>query len=207
MPMNAKEKEAFDLGRGIEAEYAELRRNASKNRSKPLGVFDLSVLAKERDKAIAEIDRKANEAKAVIERDYRIAIAKITEDLKHACSEIKRSDRLKNKKPKVSRSEAKSKVRSQKITAKSLDERLKFFDGNCAYCGEFLGKNKQIDHVVPISKLGADTLENIVYVCHSCNTSKGNRDFLDWYRSKSFWTQEREDKVISITGRLDALKP
>lgn len=179
---------------------------AKKEQQAKFSGFDLPTLLKQKNEAIAKIDRQASEAKAAIEREYKLAVLKITNDLKQAHAEIRRTEKLKNKKPSVSRTEAKSKVRSEKMTQKNLSDRLKLFDGCCAYCGEHLGKNKQIDHVVPISKLGADTLDNVVFACHSCNTSKGNRNFLDWYRSKSFWTQERESKVLSVTGKLDALK-
>lgn len=167
---------------------------------------DLETLLKKKNKAIAEVEKQAIENRELIERDYKNIVAKVSDDLKRACAEIQRIEKQKTKKAPVTRSEAKSKVRSEKISQKDLNNRLNFFDGCCAYCREPLGKNKQIDHVVPISKLGADTLDNIVYVCHSCNTSKGNRDFLAWYRSKPFWSQERESKVLSITGKLDALK-
>lgn len=220
--MNTEEKAAYDLGsgkstqafqndncwrQGIEADNADLRGNASKNKQRTKSSsFDLSALSREKDIAIAKIDRQASEAKALIEKTYRLEIAKITNDLKRAYSDIRRTDKLKNKKPSVTRTEAKSRVRSEKMTPKNLSDRLKLFDSCCAYCSELLGKNKQVDHVVPISKLGADTLDNIIFVCQSCNLSKGNRDFLDWYRSKPFWTQEQESKVLSVTGKLDALK-
>lgn len=177
-----------------------------KERSEKLKGIDLPTLLKEKDAAIAKIDRQAANAKAAIEKEYKLTVLRITNDLKQAHAEIRRAEKLNNKKPSVSRTEAKSKVRSEKMTPKNLSDRLNLFDGCCAYCGEYLGKNKQIDHVVPISKLGADTLDNIVFACQSCNTSKGNRNFLDWYRSKPFWTQERESKVLSVTGKLDALK-
>lgn len=179
---------------------------AKKEQSAKFSGFDLPTLLKEKDAAIAKIDRQAANAKAAIEKEYKLAVLKITNDLKQAHAEIRRAEKLNNKKPSVSRTEAKSKVRSEKMTPKNLSDRLNLFDGCCAYCGEHLGKNKQIDHVVPISKLGADTLDNIVFACQSCNTSKGNRNFLDWYRSRPFWTQERESKVLSVTGKLDALK-
>lgn len=188
--MTDEEETRWDVDIGIEEAYRELRGNASKNRVRPpqksSDSFDLSALSKE--------------------RDYRVAVAKIADDLKRVCSGIRRSDKLKSRKPPVTRTEAKSKVRSEKISAEDLVDRLALFGGCCAYCSEPLGKNKQVDHVVPISKLGADTLENIVFVCQSCNSSKGNRDFLDWYRTKSFWNQERESKVLSVTGKLNALK-
>lgn len=52
------------------------------------------------------------------------------------------------------------------------------FDGKCAYCGE-LGELHQ-DHFVPHSKGGAYTKKNIVPACQSCNSSKSNKNPLDW---------------------------
>ncbi len=38
-----------------------------------------------------------------------------------------------------------------------------------------------MDHVVPLSKGGANAAHNSVPACTSCNTSKGNKDLRDWY--------------------------
>ena len=47
-------------------------------------------------------------------------------------------------------------------------------DGNrCQYCG--IGRNLTIDHVVPRSRGGRDTWENLVTACDDCNVRKGNR--------------------------------
>jgi 5-methylcytosine-specific restriction endonuclease McrA len=46
-------------------------------------------------------------------------------------------------------------------------------DGHrCAYCG---GHATTVDHVLPRSRGGADTWENLVACCVSCNNAKGNR--------------------------------
>lgn len=43
----------------------------------------------------------------------------------------------------------------------------------CQYCGD---KNKiSLDHVLPISRGGKDTWENLVTACFPCNNKKGNR--------------------------------
>lgn len=42
----------------------------------------------------------------------------------------------------------------------------------CRYCG---GHATTTDHIVPKSKGGTDTWENLVACCRSCNGSKGNR--------------------------------
>ncbi|MBI2425627.1 MAG: HNH endonuclease [Candidatus Hydrogenedentes bacterium] len=46
----------------------------------------------------------------------------------------------------------------------------------CQYCGcPLSGKNLTIDHVMPRSRGGQDTWENVVLACSSCNVRKGNR--------------------------------
>lgn len=45
-------------------------------------------------------------------------------------------------------------------------------NNTCQYCG---AKSKlTIDHVIPRSKGGGDTWENLVVACSSCNTKKGS---------------------------------
>lgn len=46
----------------------------------------------------------------------------------------------------------------------------------CLYCGEqFPGTKLTRDHVVPVSRGGKDSWENVVSACVGCNTRKGNR--------------------------------
>ena len=54
---------------------------------------------------------------------------------------------------------------------------LYFRDRNtCQYCGRRLkAKDLNIDHVVPRSRGGADTWENLVCACVACNIRKGSR--------------------------------
>jgi hypothetical protein len=46
-------------------------------------------------------------------------------------------------------------------------------DHTCQYCGSV--KKLTIDHVIPKSKGGGDTWENMVVACSSCNAKKGDR--------------------------------
>lgn len=48
------------------------------------------------------------------------------------------------------------------------------YDHQCAYCLQEFGHLEQ-DHVVPLSKGGTHTIENVVPACFSCNRSKGSR--------------------------------
>lgn len=45
--------------------------------------------------------------------------------------------------------------------------------GRCFYCHR--RAELTLDHVIPLSKNGSSTAENLVFACKSCNSSKGGR--------------------------------
>lgn len=54
--------------------------------------------------------------------------------------------------------------------------RKQVFDAHgeiCSKCGSV--ENIQIDHIVPVAKMGPNTIENYIPLCRSCNASKGSR--------------------------------
>lgn len=55
--------------------------------------------------------------------------------------------------------------------------------GGCAYCSA-TGTALQRDCVLPISRGGRYTLDNVVPACRSCNTSKCNDEVTGWMRRK-----------------------
>jgi 5-methylcytosine-specific restriction endonuclease McrA len=55
--------------------------------------------------------------------------------------------------------------------------------GGCAYCRAETGA-LQRDCVLPISRGGRYTLENVVPACASCNASKHNDEVTGWLRRK-----------------------
>lgn len=55
--------------------------------------------------------------------------------------------------------------------------------GACAYCGAGDG-SLQKDCVLPISRGGRYTFENVVPACRSCNASKSNDEVTGWLRRK-----------------------
>ncbi|MCI1020343.1 HNH endonuclease [Microbacterium sp. C5A9] len=55
--------------------------------------------------------------------------------------------------------------------------------GGCAYCGA-TGIAMQRDCVMPISRGGRYTVENVVPACGSCNASKRNDEVTSWLRRK-----------------------
>ena len=55
--------------------------------------------------------------------------------------------------------------------------------GGCAYCGSPAGA-LQRDCVLPISRGGRYTIDNVVPACCSCNASKCNDEVTSWLRRK-----------------------
>lgn len=52
----------------------------------------------------------------------------------------------------------------------------------CWYCGLVMEPSKLTkDHVSPRSKGGDNDMDNIIMVCKTCNSSKGNMDLFEWY--------------------------
>lgn len=72
------------------------------------------------------------------------------------------------------------------------------FDGRCAYCGE-RSERVDPDHVVPLSRGGADSVTNLLPACLSCNSSKGARLLHEW----AAWRAERGLEPRVTTWELD----
>lgn len=73
----------------------------------------------------------------------------------------------------------------------------------CTYCGKTeaeelddIGAALSIDHIIPISYSGYNTLFNITNACRSCNSSKSNRHVLDFYNRSDAFTEERLNVLI-----------
>lgn len=83
-----------------------------------------------------------------------------------------------------------------------LRQRLKDFDNACAYCGK--AEQITLDHFIPISKGGTDSLWNIVPACHSCNSSKNASLAQDWYPRQSFFNRDRWKKILTVLGKSES---
>jgi 5-methylcytosine-specific restriction endonuclease McrA len=64
-------------------------------------------------------------------------------------------------------------------------ETLKAMENNaikCIYCDKKFKdeKDKTIDHIIPLSKGGLHSVNNVCVCCSFCNTSKGAKLLKDW---------------------------
>jgi 5-methylcytosine-specific restriction endonuclease McrA len=56
--------------------------------------------------------------------------------------------------------------------------------GRCAFCRMRLGKDRHIDHIVPLSKGGTSNRQNLQLLCKPCNLSKGSKDQIEFMQAK-----------------------
>lgn len=80
------------------------------------------------------------------------------------------------------------------LTVEDYAETLATFNNACAYCGvtdDQLSTSLQQEHVIPLSKGGGYTKENIIPACASCNLSKGTRNMETWYKDQEAFTAQR----------------
>mgnify|MGYP001613087809 FL=1 len=57
-------------------------------------------------------------------------------------------------------------------------------DGKCAYCAVDLIDGFEVDHIVPLSKNGSSTKENLCLACQHCNRTKHARTPEEWYKRR-----------------------
>jgi len=71
----------------------------------------------------------------------------------------------------------------------------------CAYCGR-PDEALQKDCVLPISRGGRYTLENVVPACRSCNASKCNDEVTGWLRRKRLDERAFLTRYVELRGQL-----
>jgi len=56
----------------------------------------------------------------------------------------------------------------------------------CWYCGKKVENPKEltVDHIIPRSKGGDNSMDNIFLVCKTCNSSKRDMDVMEWFFTK-----------------------
>lgn len=127
--------------------------------------------------------------------------------------EIARKDReYKRRNPHVYR-KANQKYRARKnklpytLTIGEWKCILKYFNNRCVYCGisekESLleyGERLHQEHFIPLSQGGEYTHNNVIPACKSCNSSKGNKSFFEWYPNYEHYDEDREKLILDYLG-------
>jgi len=75
--------------------------------------------------------------------------------------------------------------------------------GGCAYCSA-TGTPLQRDCVLPVSRGGRYTLDNIAPACRSCNASKCNDEVTGWLRRKRLDERAFLARNVAIRAELAA---
>lgn len=85
------------------------------------------------------------------------------------------------------------------ITKEQWLEMMNYFDWKCAYSGILVNtkNNRSIDHIVPLVKGGEHEVWNLVPMDRSLNTSKKDKDMMEWYTAQEFYSKEKLDKILA----------
>lgn len=108
----------------------------------------------------------------------------------------------KNNREKCKISHQKSRARKMKLprtlTSQQWESIKVKFKNKCAYCGRELKLEQE--HFVALSKGGEYTHNNIIPSCKSCNVSKHNYNFFEWYPKYKYYSKEREAFILEYLG-------
>lgn len=83
------------------------------------------------------------------------------------------------------------------ITKEQYQEILEYFGYKCVYCGcDLDNSNTTLDHILPLSVYYITDIWNIVPCCNSCNSSKNNKELLDWLDIKESMDLDRYEALL-----------
>lgn len=69
---------------------------------------------------------------------------------------------------------------------------LEAWSWRCAYCDCCLKQQATLDHVIPLSRGGPTSRDNLVAACPGCNVAKSDQLLESWYRQQPFYEPGRE---------------
>ena len=100
-------------------------------------------------------------------------------------------------------------MKRHKLTAAERREIYDKCDGHCAYCGEYIRyEDMQVDHVMPLRKGGADSIDNMLPACRSCNHYKSTLT-IEQFRASIERMPEvltRDSTTYKIAARFGIIK-
>lgn len=87
------------------------------------------------------------------------------------------------------------------LTIKQWEAIKQYFNNSCCYCGKKLPLEQE--HFIPVTKDGEFSPSNIICACRSCNASKNNADFFEWYPKQLFYSKKREQNILKFLNYKD----
>jgi 5-methylcytosine-specific restriction endonuclease McrA len=75
-------------------------------------------------------------------------------------------------------------------------------DHDCPYCSNPLGVSPHADHIHPISAGGLSSVENMVYVCSSCNARKQDMTLQEFMRRHQLDRASIEQRLLLLGKRF-----
>ena len=83
------------------------------------------------------------------------------------------------------------------ITGDQWLEMMDYFDWKCAYSEKSVSKQstRSIDHIVPLNAGGEHEIWNLVPMDRYLNSSKNDKDMLEWYREQDCYSEARLAKI------------
>ena len=66
----------------------------------------------------------------------------------------------------------------------------------CGYCGDGLGSDFHIEHIIPLCVGGTNNLSNLCIACPPCNLTAGPLVFQDFYQKQQYIIRKRFNKRI-----------
>lgn len=92
------------------------------------------------------------------------------------------------------------KLRAGNINASSILKENKLLvqqSDRCTYCG--VDGSLQWEHIIPVSRGGPQTIDNLVLSCPACNRAKAARNPIEWYAQRDM---DRKHIPRLVMGKL-----
>lgn len=86
------------------------------------------------------------------------------------------------------------------ITNEQWLEMMNYFNWSCAYSGAVFSSHniendRTTDHIVALNNNGPHVIWNCVPATTSCNSSKQDKDMLDWYKEQEYFDENKLNKI------------
>jgi len=162
-----------------------------------LDLFEIYIIAHDQNnKHSRHVKREIAWQLMSIKKSIRkhIKLWHLIEDKEEFVELVKEKISMNEKHRKVQQKRRHEKRGDFSLSVEEWEDVKKYFDYECAYCGK--DAKLTYDHFHPFSKGGDFMKGNIIPACHSCNSSKNNKDFNEWYHKQPFYNKKRERDIL-----------